>query len=234
METTTIIADDREANADVVQHLRARPDCTVIIKHMVLGDYQVAGRLLVERKGWPDLVASIVDGRLFRQACRLSASPWHAVLLLEGKEEDIADCAMTREAIQGALVSVSVILGIAVLRSRDAAESARLMLYAGRQLRSVISGAVTRAGHRPKSKRRTQLHILQGLPTVGPVRAARLLEKFGTVEAVFTAAHRELIQVAGIGKAAAESIRWAVSEPPAWKMYRCLARCSKGTPSHLR
>jgi ERCC4-type nuclease len=134
-------------------------------------------------------------------------------MLLEGSEEAIAESAMTREAIQGALISVSVILGIPVLRSRDAEESARLILYAGRQLQSVISGAVTRTGYRPKSKRRTQLHILQGLPTVGPVRAARLLDKYGTVEAVLTAAHEDLILVPGIGKAAAERIRWAVSEP---------------------
>jgi ERCC4-type nuclease len=95
------------------------------------------------------------------------------------------------------------------------------MLYAGRQLRSVISGAVARAGYRPKSKRRTQLHILQGLPTVGPVRAARLLDKYGTVEAVFTAAHEDLIRVPGIGKAAAERIRWAVSEPETQKTCLC-------------
>jgi len=108
---TTVIADDREASAGVVQHLLARPDCEVIIRRLRLGDYHIAGRLLVERKRWPDLVASVVDGRLFRQACRLAASPLPTVLLLEGREEDIAESAMTREAIQGALVSVSVILG---------------------------------------------------------------------------------------------------------------------------
>lgn len=210
---TNVIADDREACADVVQHLLARPDCELIIRRLPLGDYQIGGRLLVERKCWPDLVASIVDGRLFRQAGRLAGSPWCTVVLLEGREEDIAESAMTREAIQGALISVGVILGIPVLRSRDAEESARLMLYAGRQLRSVISGAVARPGYRPKSKGRTQLHILQGLPQVGPVRAARLLERYGSVEAVLTAGREDLTLVPGIGKVAAERIRWAVTEP---------------------
>jgi ERCC4-type nuclease len=216
----TVIADDREASADVVQHFLARSDCEVFIRRLPLGDYYIAGRLLVERKHWPDLVASIVDGRLFRQACRLAASPLHTIVLLEGSEEDVAECAMTRKAIQGALISVSVILGIPVLHSRNAEESTRFMLYAGRQVQSMISGAVTRAGHRPKSKRRTQLHILQGLPAVGPVRAARLLEKYGTVEAVLTARLEDLILVAGIGRFAAERIRWAVSEPESWT-YLC-------------
>jgi DNA excision repair protein ERCC-4 len=222
----TVIADDREVRAGAMQHLLARPDCEVITQRPRLGDYHIAGRLLVERKRWRDLVASIVDGRLFRQACRLAGPPLHAVVLLEGSEEDIAESAMTREAIQGALISVNVILGIPVMRSRDREESARLMLYAGRQVRSVISGAVVRAGYRPKSKRRIQLHILQGLPTVGPVRAARLLDKYGTVEAVLTASHEDLIRLLGIGNAAPERIRWAVSEPETGKTYLCPARGS--------
>src|SRR5258708_4259632 len=100
---TTVIADDRAACADVVQHLLASPNCEGIIRRLRLGDYHIASRLLVERKRWADLVASIVDGRLFRQACRLAGSPMHTVVLLEGSEDDIAESAMTREAIQGAL-----------------------------------------------------------------------------------------------------------------------------------
>ena len=211
---TVVIADDREQCTEVLQQVRAGPDCEVIVRRLPLGDYQIGGRMLLERKRWTDLVASIVDGRLFHQACRLAASPLHAVLLLEGSEEDIAESSMTREAIQGALVTVSLILGIPVLRSRDAEESAKLMLYAGHQMGCVVSGAVTRPGYRPKSKRRIQLHILQGLPTVGPVRAARLLDAYGTVEAVIAADLENLTCVPGIGKGAAKKIRWAVSEPP--------------------
>ena len=81
-QKTVVVADDREACADVVQHFLARSDCEVSIRRLPLGDYSIAGRLLVERKRWPDLVASIVDGRLFRQTCRLAASPLHTTVLL--------------------------------------------------------------------------------------------------------------------------------------------------------
>jgi len=207
----SIVVDDREASAGVVQQLRVRSDCEVVIRRLPLADFHIAGRLLIERKSWPDLVASIADGRLFRQACRLAASPMHSVILLEGVEADVAKSAMSRDAIQGALVSVSVILGIPVLRSRGAEESAKIMLYASRQLRSVVSGAVPRQGGRPTSKRRIQLHVLQGLPRVGAARAARLLDRYGSVEAALTAGPEDLALVPGVGKSTAQKIRWAVT-----------------------
>lgn len=215
----TVVADDREAYTDVVRHLRARPDCAVEVRRLSLGDYEIGGRTVFERKCWQDLVASIVDGRLFRQACRLAGSRLSPALLLEGNEDALTDSGMTREAIQGALVTVGVILGIPMLHSNDAEESARIIVYAGQQMRRVVSGAITRPGYRPKSKRRIQLHILQGLPAVGPIRAGRLLDKFDTVEAVMTAAAQELTHVPGIGPAAAKKIRWAVSEPQAQSSY---------------
>ena len=103
----SVVADDREASTGVVRQLIASEDCEVVIRHLPLADYRIAGRLIVERKSWPDLVASIADGRLFRQACRLANSTLRSVILLEGSEQDIVECAMSREAIQGALISVS-------------------------------------------------------------------------------------------------------------------------------
>lgn len=72
--------------------------------------------------------------------------------------------------------------------------------------------AFQRRGYRQGVKRKKQLFILQGLPGVGSERAARLLDVFGSVEAVVTATSEELQSVAGIGKHIAEKIRWTVGE----------------------
>jgi len=57
------------------------------------------------------------------------------------------------------------------------------------------------------------LHILQGIPGVGPERACTLLDRFGSVEAVLTASMEELLSIKGIGKKSVDAIHWAVREP---------------------
>jgi len=121
---------------------------------------------------------------------------------------------MRREALQGALITLTLELGVSLPRAETSDETARLLVYAARQRRRAQDGAVPRAsgGTRPTGKRMTQLYVLQGLPGVGPARAQRLLSAFGSVEAVVTAPEEALQEVEGIGPKTAESVRWAVAE----------------------
>lgn len=205
-----IVADDRERTASVIEHLRANADVVVTVERLGLGDYLVDQRLLFERKSQADLPASIVDGRLLSQSIRLAASHYRAVLVLEGSTAEQAGTGVSREAIQGALIAVSVMMGIPVLRSDGPDETARLMLFAARQVRSAAPGGVPRHGWRPKGKRAVQLSILQGLPHIGPARAERLLDTFGSVQSVLNADVHRLSAVHGIGAVTARKIRWLV------------------------
>jgi ERCC4-type nuclease len=135
-----------------------------------------------------------------------------AVLILEGTGRDAESLGGRREAIQGALNTISLILGIPVLRSMMSEETARLIVYAARQVASFVNEGYHRPGYRPQNKKRRQLYILQGLPGVGHERALRLLEKFGSVEKVMRASRDDLLNVAGIGAKTVDRIRWAVSE----------------------
>ena len=214
------IVDHREARSGVVSALEAMDAVTLEFGHLSVGDYQVEGVIVFERKGLPDLAASIKDGRLFRQAAALAAlsapahgAPTRGALILEGAAGDLAGSAMRREAIQGALITVTLFYGVPLLRSMSCEETARIMVYAGRQARSFQVGALPRKGRRPKGKRKAQLMMLQGLPGVGPARAERLLERFGSVEAVLGAATDELAEIDGIGEHTANRIRWLVSQP---------------------
>jgi ERCC4-type nuclease len=207
-----IVADDRERGCEVAECLAAMDGVHLRIGRLSMGDYRLDDAILFERKTLNDFAASVVDGRLFRQAVRLAGSKFRCALILEGTKESLTRSGFRRESMQGALIAVSLVLGIPVLRSRDCCETARLMVYAARQVRAAARGAHYRAGYRPKGKWKRQLYILQGLPGVGPERAARLLDRFGCVEAVVGAGSEALQSVEGIGKHTADKIRWAVRE----------------------
>jgi ERCC4-type nuclease len=209
-----VTADDREARSGVVEALRARNDAEISVERLPVGDYRIdGGRVLIERKTLADFGASLIDGRLFKQAARLArADAERVAMILEGRGADLAETGVRREALQGALIAISVGLGIPVLRAVDADETARLIVYMARQLGRAADGALPRAGYRPKRKRARQLYLLQGLPRVGPARARTLLDAYGGVEGVFAANAADLAALPGIGPVTARAIRWIARE----------------------
>lgn len=227
----TVLIDDRERGCSAAAEMEALSDFSCTYQRLELGDYQVDGKLLVERKTLRDFVASIEDGRIFRQAWRMAGGEWQPLLILEGRASTLNGCAMRREAIQGALLTVSLIWGIPVLRSLDGTETAKLILFAARQIRRAAGGIVFRPGRRPRGKRQAQLRILQGLPGVGPRRAQALLAKFQNVEAVMIADEAALMEIDSIANKIAQRIRWAVSEVQIpYKAERFLLRAPHQNP----
>jgi DNA excision repair protein ERCC-4 len=211
-EIFRIEVDDRESGGPVLPSLRQCTDFRATVMRLPLGDYRVDGRFLFERKTLTDLVAAIKDGRLFRQALKLSATTMQPVIILEGTGRELVGSSMRWEAIQGALVTVSLFCGVPLLRTRTPEETVRTMLFAARQGRTFASGALPRRGRRPRGKRARQLYVLQGFPGIGPERAHRLLERFGSVEAITRAGAEDLCSVPGIGERIAGALRWSVEE----------------------
>lgn len=208
-----IVADDRENAGGVIEELRRFVEVSVDVQRLKIGDFLVEERFAVERKTLMDFAQSVIDGRLFAQATALAQGTRRGILVLEGASGDLTASRMSRESLQGALISVSVFFGLAVLRSRDAAETARLIVYLCRQAQRFAQGTLPRPGYRPKGKRARQLFILQGLPGIGPGRAVRLLDHFGSVRGVALASAEELAMIDGIGETTAEKIGWALEEP---------------------
>jgi ERCC4-type nuclease len=211
----SIQVDDRESQSPVVGLLQESPEFRVTAARLKSGDYLVDGRFLFERKTMMDLVAAIISGRLFSQALRLAITPLRPALILEGTGRELAESGMRWQAVQGALVTVTLFCGIPLLRTRTPEETVRTMLFAARQGQTYAMGALPRPGYRPRGKRGRQLFILQGLPGIGPERARRLLARFGSVGAVVKARPEELASIEGIGSRTAKKLRWSVDELPA-------------------
>lgn len=215
-DTFKIQVDTRESQAGVAGYLQQYAGVDISFQKLPLADYAVNDMFLFERKTLPDLVASIKDGRVFQQACRLAAAPQRGVIILEGSSASLRRSKMRRAAIQGLIIKISVFLSIPVLRAKDAEESARLILYTVRQAQR-ITGLANHTRHFPHKRaqlrQKTQQHILQGIPGIGPGRAAALLKHFDSIEAIFSASTDELSAVSGINQKTASTICWAVKEP---------------------
>ncbi|MCE9612965.1 MAG: nuclease [Lentisphaerae bacterium] len=201
-----ILIDDRECHAGVADVLRACPDLDVRVRHLTTGDYVIPGRLQIERKTVLDFAQSLFDGRLFTQAIRMRARHLPGILIIEGPSRPPSTFGLTRQALQGALVTLSVVLGLPVLRAANACETADLIRFSALQIARHNRGAPARPGYRPTGRRRRQLFILQGLPGIGPHRAEALLDAFGSVARVCQADADELAAVSGIGPHTAERL----------------------------
>jgi len=209
-----ILVDDREAGSAVPAALKQLPGIDVRFKRLAVGDYLVNGRCVFERKTIVDFADSIIDGRLFGQADKLARLSIPAAIILEGRSSDLAAIHMRRESLQGAMVSLSLIFRLPVLRALDPAETAKLIVYAAEQINRHENNSSSHYGRRPKRKRKIQLRLLQGLPGIGPNRAAQLLANFGSVEAVMTASQERLEQVHGVGARTAAAIRDVLQDRP--------------------
>ncbi|AZZ99340.1 ERCC4 domain-containing protein [Pseudoalteromonas sp. R3] len=208
-----IVADDREQASGITQLLSTCQSVNLIRQRLTVGDYLIDDWLIIERKQLRDLLISIIDGRLFSQAQRLSDSGFQPLLIIEGNAADIRNCTMDRRAVLGALASIGLIYAITTLRTHNQQETVKLMQFAAQQQRRLNSDVLQRKGFRPKTYMRKQLYLLQGLPNVGPKLAKRLPHHFGSIEAVFNATQSQLMAVDGIGADTAKAIRTILTTP---------------------
>ena len=212
IEKIQVAVDDRERSSGLVAELEQFDGVIVKIEHLAVGDYCIDGAVLIERKTATDFAQSLIDGRLFGQAKRMAASSLRPAYILEGTNAQWSVLGVSREALQGALITLMLTFDVPVFRSADPGESARLMLYIGSQLvRLRDPDYLPYRQAKGKRKKTRQLRILQSLPGIGPDRAARLLERFGTVRACFDASKSELLKVDGIGPKIAAAIEQVIN-----------------------
>lgn len=185
-----------------------------------MGDYVVDDLLTVERKTLPDFAVSLCDGRLFRQAQRLHRSRRRTCLILVGSARDLRQTGVSRQALQGALITLNLVFDLPVLRACDADEAARLIVTAAGQLRRRTCATVRRYGKQPTGIQRSQILMLAGARGIGALRAEALLARFGSPAGVARASPEELRSVDGVGPTVAAALHavlhttWTPPGPP--------------------
>lgn|GEM_PF-1511464 len=171
------------------------------------------GLVGVQRKQFPgDFIASVGDGRLEKELGQMRALDV-AVLLLEGRGTWTTDGELihsygqrwTRSGHRKFLCSVQA-QGVWVLTTENLDDTVRalhdLVDWSRKPAHNATRSrpAARRDGWGRITDRTYAIHLLQGLPDVGPELATRLYDHFGRCPLRLTVTEQELRGVHGIGK----------------------------------
>lgn len=201
-----VIADSRELGALVTREL-AKLGALVKSETLEVGDFVLSDKVVVERKAVDDFASSIIDGRLFEQAVKLTDSFAKPIIVVEG--ESLTGSGRVRpEAMMGAYASILIDYGLPIVWTQKPSETAQLMFAIARR-EQIQEKRVPRTMTAPKPSTlgEQQEFIVSSLPNIDNTRATKLLNSFQTVERVFLASKEELMSVSGIGEKISEEIR---------------------------
>ncbi len=203
------MVDDREQRGGLVAALAERSPLPVRVGRLGIGDVEIGPRVLVERKTVRDLVASIRDGRLFRQAYALNGACKRPLLIVEGRDA-VDVVGVPPDSLRGALLALTIGYRVPMLRTGSTEETAELIAHLAWQERRRLArrdGVDT-----APLPGRIAADMLGVIPGVGDFRAQRLVRRFGSLGGVLAAAEADLRAVAGVGPATARAIRRAAED----------------------
>lgn len=187
-------------------------DSGAVVERTVLdvGDFLCSGRLAIERKTRADFEQSIIDGRLFSQLQNLISNYQRVVVLVEGTKNEER---INRNALLGAYSSIMADYGASLIFTTSIEKSAELIFSIAKheQLAKKQPMRIF-AKKKTLTLAQSQRSIVEMLPMVGPKLAKALLVHFGSVENLFNASERELLEVDKMGKKKAKMIRSVISK----------------------
>lgn len=190
-EKIKIEVDSREKNSLLPSELVAL-GFDVEFKQLAVGDYIVKG-IAIERKTISDFKSSIIDKRIITQLKELRQYK-QCILLIEGIGRDMYEGGIHENALRGFLLSVALEFNVPVIFTHDEKDSAKYISVLAKKEKGENS---LRASKIFLTEKEQLQFILEGFPHVGPAKAKKLLEKFGSLRGVFNASEEDLGEILG-------------------------------------
>jgi len=194
-----MILDIRER--ELITRLPDAPVQQLPVGDIWIGNTDISGALVIERKTVADLEASLLDGRYREQRTRLLAfcaeKGGRAMYMIEG-EMDRLGARMTKESLQKILNRLMLRYGVPVYHTRNIDETVKALMLL--QTQHIMDPTVfqaetlsysdvttfTKRGNKDDPKQ-FALAALQQCPGVSVGIARAILEEFESLEGVFAA-----------------------------------------------
>lgn len=207
-----ITVDDRETSSRVAERLHEL-GASIALERLEYGDYAIGDRILVERKTVQDFMNTLVERDLFGQIKAMANAVLRPVLIIEGDEDLYSVRNIHPNAIRGTLAAITVDMGVALIRTRDADDTAETLYVLAQREGSERGERKMHPKKSYRSVREEQEYALAAFPNVGLKSARLLLEHFGSLKAIVDAEPEELSAVHGIGEKTARAI-WDLARRP--------------------
>jgi len=183
-------------------------DVPVTVSELPAGDAWLAtedATIVVERKTFSDLLASVADGRLFDQCARMiEISKW-CYLVVTGEHKVVNECywandkktGWTVRQVEGALATVQQ-LGVVVIRNIATGQYHDTLRWLAERKRGDVPIAPLRAPVMASPAEK----VLMAIPGIGEKHAAQLLEWYETAAwAIMALTDGHAAKLPGIGPA---------------------------------
>ncbi|MEM2136499.1 MAG: ERCC4 domain-containing protein [Candidatus Methanomethylicia archaeon] len=202
-----ILIDERERNCNVPSYLKDL-GVYVLFKQLMVGDYIISNDCAVERKQVNDFVNSLVQGRLFDQAYRLSEAYHRSAIIIEGDHKDIYDVLKSGvKAFYGILSSIWLNLGTSFFFTQNEYDTAQLLYSLIKHEQELFRKPIAIKGKSKfSSVSEKQLMVVSSFPGVGYKLALRLLNHFGSLKNIINASVVELSTIKGFSHGKAEKL----------------------------
>jgi len=211
-----IIVDNREARSGLIDELisykyetdTVKLSTNVTVAQLEVGDIICSDQVCIERKTCADFVDSFISRDIFGQMADMSRAYKKPIVILEG-DSIFGIRNVAPEALRGALTGITVGFGIPIIPTRNVSQTSAQIATITRREQFRDKRSISIHGKRSHmTMPQRQVYVVAAIGAgVGPVMAGTLLKHFKSVEAVMTASIDELMEVEGIGKKTANSIR---------------------------
>ena len=190
-----ITIDYREKNSLVASEL-VNHGFEIEFRELKVADYIVKD-VAIERKTVSDFTSSMINRRLIKQLEELQQYK-NKLLIIEGiDEQELYPEAngVNPQAVRGFLLSILLKHKIPIIFTKDAGDTAKfIQVVANKKTNSEISLNVNK---KTLNKKEQMQFILEGFSGIGPSTAKKLLQRFSTLQNIFSAPQDELKKVIG-------------------------------------
>jgi ERCC4-type nuclease len=205
----TIIVDTREdklfLNALLAKKLDVKSD------FLEVGDFLLGNSICIERKEGSDFLQSIRDRRIWEQALNMSQYEHPIICIVTGdiwRDLYFSQSKWIHKSYLGTISSLAISYGISVLTFETDNDFIDFVVQIEKQITSDKKSSRPKPlMRRVKTIQERKENCLAMVEGVGIQSAQRLLEKFGSINAIANAKEEDIEEIERMGKKTAQKIK---------------------------